>query len=457
MTKQLNVTNIQGIVASGYMHLPWSAYLIFDIDPATARDAAQWVETISGKITTAQSRDEKQSLNIAFTHSGLQHLGIDRTVLNSFSLPFVDGMSSERRAWLLDDPRPLEWGNQGEPVDVLLMAFAPTEAGLEATAAGLKRDAAAGRLSLRKDLRGHVHEDRREHFGFFDGIAQPIIEGLPNRLDTPRGHRDLVKSGEFVLGYKNEYGNQSDAPQLGPDGELGKDGTYLVFRQTSQDVRGFWNAVATAARRYSLEEEKLAAKMIGRWKNGAPLVRAPESDNAKFAAHRDTPDGTEDPSNNFGFKEDPEGLRCPLGAHIRRANPRNGSLHTEETSLPAPSVRHRLLRRGRSYGPKHDFRVRSSGAIERGLYFIALCADLERQFEFVQQTWINNPAFNELDEVDPLVGAQPSNPAKKTFTIQAGPTRQRVHDMRSFVHLNGGAYFFVPSIDALKWLGNPDR
>jgi deferrochelatase/peroxidase EfeB len=115
-------------------------------------------------------------------------------------------------------------------------------------------------------------------------------------------------------------------------------------------------------------------------------------------------------------------------------------------------ARHRLLRRGRSYGPRIANPLVDDKA-ERGLHFICLCADIERQFEFVQQTWINNPVFGQLvGEVDPLVGAQTAGDA--VFTIQAEPVRRRVQNMTCFVTLRGGAYFFLPSIKALRWLGS---
>jgi deferrochelatase/peroxidase EfeB len=117
-------------------------------------------------------------------------------------------------------------------------------------------------------------------------------------------------------------------------------------------------------------------------------------------------------------------------------------------------ARHRLLRRGRSYGPRIAEPLVDDKA-ERGLHFICLCADIERQFEFVQQTWINNPVFGQLvGEVDPLVGSQTAGDA--VFTIQREPVRRRLRDVKCFVTLRGGAYFFLPSIKALRWLGKPN-
>jgi Dyp-type peroxidase family len=449
MSEQLEVADIQGMIASGYLHLPWSAYLFFQVDPDAADVAARWLGQLA--ITTAEGKDDVKSLNVAFTYDGLKELGVGKRVLDTFSVPFIDGMASKRRRRLLGDPAMLDWGGpQVKPVDVLLMAFAPKQEVLVAGVAGLTADAKKNGLTRCRELYGQVFGDRREHFGFVDGISQPIIEGLPKASDLSPDARDVVKSGEFVLGYTNEYGYRTDAPALGRYGNLGKNGSYLVFRETSQDVAGFWKALDTKANGDPVLRDTLAAKMIGRWKSGAPLVKAPEADDPAFV-----PRASPDRSNDFGFEEDPQGFRCPLGAHIRRANPRDGSLHTQASKLPAFSVRHRLLRRGRSYGTKYNPKVPDN--TERGLHFIALCGDLERQFEFVQQTWINNAAFNDLDEVDPLVGGQPAEEARATFTIQANPVRRRLPDMQSFVKLIGGAYFFLPSIAAIRWLGDPNR
>ena len=186
----------------------------------------------------------------------------------------------------------------------------------------------------------------------------------------------------------------------------------------------------------SAAAELLAAKVVGRWRDGTSLIDAPT------AAHRQSA------NNAFGYaREDPEGLRCPLGAHVRRANPRD-SLDLKDPEQAFDRVqRRRLLRRGRSFGPRREH---SGPEDKRGLYFICLCADLERQFEFVQQAWINNPFFAGLcGETDPLLG-QPS-PAS-CFTIPKEPIPSRVGGLQQFVTVRGGGYFFLPGIHALRML-----
>ena len=460
MAESLDYRQIQGIVASAYMHLPWTAYILLRIDPARTGEAREWLHGLLPSITTCEARDDRSSLNIALTRTGLENLGVSEQALLTFSAPFIDGMASGRRASILGDRDPSapndsipaddwSWGGSKNPVDVLLLVYGKTEPSVGARAAQLEADATSCGLTIVKTLRAQIYPNCREHFGFVDGIGQPVLEGLRKKFDPTLHDRDVVKDGEFVLGYVNEYGYLSETPTLGePKLKLGRNGTYLVFRETTQDVKAFRAFVDEAARTHGLHPEFLAAKFVGRWKDGAPLVKAPLASNPVF--------NTANTVNDFGFaSEDPDGLRCPLGAHIRRANPRDAARNGQPADPRPRSLRHRLLRRGRSYGTRYDDDLEGkTGA--RGLNFIALCADIERQFEFVQQTWVNNPAFEGLDEVDPLIGSDPpgdgTNSDPPTFTIQDTPVRRRVKGMRSFVDLKGGAYFFVPSIGALQWL-----
>ena len=453
-TKKLERDDIQGIVLSGYVHLPRSAYVLLTIEAGHAAAARAWLGRVAAGVTTARKKQEGDSLNVALTYTGLQKLGLDDATLASFPIAFSDGMASKRRAYILsdnelDDAATWRWGGPGHPVDVLLMVFAATDERLEELLGSLRADALEHGVAQAVDpLRAQLYGDRNEHFGFSDGIAQPVLASQRKPNDGV-SDGNVVSDGEFVLGYRNEYGFDSDTPDLGPDKTLGRNGTYLVFRQTTQDVAGFWNFVDAAAAHDAAQREALAAKMVGRWKSGVPLVLAPNADPDP------NPDPATAPTDAFGYGGDPKGLACPFGSHVRRSNPRDGLL---TSTSPAESVqrvaRHRLLRRGRSYGPRIANPLVDDGKTdERGLHFICLCADIERQFEFVQQTWINNPVFGQLvGEVDPLVGAQSAGDA--VFTIQQEPVRTRVRNMKPFVTLRGGAYFFLPSIKALRWLGS---
>jgi Dyp-type peroxidase family len=221
--------------------------------------------------------------------------------------------------------------------------------------------------------------------------------------------------------------------------DFGRNGSYLVFRQLEQDVEGFWQFVDAATRRADGSPDSgggaaLAAKMVGRWPSGAPLVKAPDHDAPALAE-----------DNDFAYRDDPRGLACPIGAHVRRANPRD-SLGPEPAASLDASDRHRLLRRARSYGP----------AGGTGLYFICLAGDLARQFEFVQHTWLNSATFNGLyADADPLTGSR--HPAGATFTIPARPVRRRYRGLPQFVRTRGGAYFFLPGVSAVRYLAQLGR
>jgi len=179
--------------------------------------------------------------------------------------------------------------------------------------------------------------------------------------------------------------------------------------------------------------------MVGRWPSGAPLVKAPDQDIPALAD-----------DNDFAYHDDPLGLACPIGAHIRRANPRDSLASGPAASLDTSDL-HRLLRRGRSYGPAGD-----GGGNGTGLYFICLAGNLARQFEFVQHTWLNSPTFNGLyDDADPLISSH--HPAGATFTVPARPVRHRYRDLPQFVRTRGGAYFFLPGVSAVRYLAQLSR
>jgi len=220
------------------------------------------------------------------------------------------------------------------------------------------------------------------------------------------------------------------------------------MRQIEQDVLAFWQFVRDKAHKLDMSPILLASKMVGRWPNGAPLVRAPREETAGLEQF-----------DAFGYAEhDPEGHACPFGAHIRRANPRDALVPGERESAQITKT-HRLIRRGRSYGePIHepldpsiflsklDALAATAGG-ERGLHFLCFNTNIQRQFEFVQQTWINSPKFmGQHDSSDPI--ASPTDGG--AFEVPGFPARRRVTDMKSFVRIRGGAYFFMPGLRALR-------
>jgi len=460
----LDTGDIQGLVAAGYGRLRAARYLVLQVaEPARAR---AWLAGLSPDITNASAPVTTTGLNIAFTHAGLGNLGLDSECLKGFPAEFAEGMVTPHRSRMLGDtgdsaPQAWRWGGEAaDPIDVLLMLFAvdePTLATLQEKVAG--HPAAAGLRTIAQletyDLGDH------EHFGFHDGISQPMVEGF----GRPAPWRDSIKPGEFVLGYPNEYGlyargtlvpsKRDPAGILPPDvqgagsRDFGRNGAYLVFRQLKQDVAAFWAfAEQGAGAGGQGSAEGLAAKMVGRWPSGAPLVRAPEQDDPSLSSLNDFAYGTEDPA----------GLRCPVGAHIRRTNPRDSLDPAPGTDKAVELVkRHRILRRGREYGPPLGSSATgprpplADDGQERGLHFICLNADLVRQFEFVQATWVASPKFAGLyDDADPVIASR--GPVGSSLTVPDHPVRHRHRQLPEFVTVVGGGYFFMPGIRALRYL-----
>jgi Dyp-type peroxidase family len=454
--------DIQGLLASGYGHLSAARYLLLGI--ADSARAGAWLDRLAAEVTHAGGKSEGEAVNVALGLSGISKLGLPRPALGGFSARFLEGMTLPYRSRALGDvecdaPERWAWGGPGsDPIDVLLLLYAEDDRGLDGLEQRLIGDLPRNGLTLVQPL-DTVWSDR-EHFGFRDGISQPAVEGL--RRGPPL---DVIKAGEFVLGYPNEYGLLTERPLVrhsadprgilptdpaSGDRDLGRNGSYLVFRQLSQDVAGFWDFVDRASSRADggsdpVARKRLAAKLVGRWPNGSPLVLAPDSDHQ-----------APDDANDFRYHaEDPYGLRCPLGAHVRRTHPRDAldPMPGSDRSV-AVDKRHRLLRRGRAYGSRLSPEEALNGVAlkdgERGLHFICLCANIARQFEFVHHTWANNRKFAGLyDESDPLLG-RPG----RAFTLQAEPVGRRVRPLPSFVGVRGGGYFFLPGLRALRYLAS---
>ena len=313
----------------------------------------------------------------------------------------------------------------------------------------------------------------REHFGFVDGISQPVPTGsaiVPASGPQAEAQRHWhgVQAGEILLGHTTLHGELAPGPRVSasspgsaalssngaPEGfcNLGLNGSYLVVRELQQDVAAFWRSMDAAAAQLAnptLSALQLAEKLVGRSLDGHALrpggaMAAEATGNARQAA------------NNFGYAQDDlHGLGCPLGAHVRRSNPRD-SLPSRDGAATDLSVAddllhsangHRILRRGRKYGAALADLRQDDGA-QRGLLFMCLNSDLVRHFEFVQQTWLLNPSFATLfNETDPLLGP----PGR--FTLPAHPLRQRPA-VQTFVQMVGGDYFFLPSLPALDYLGS---
>jgi len=294
-----------------------------------------------------------------------------------------------------------------------------------------------------------------------DGISQPGIRGLtrPSRRggaapDRGLPGQDLVWPGEFVLGYPGQ--DPQDPEKPGPIAPFpapwARNGSYMVFRRLEQRVPEFRSFVAAQAARLGIYPELLAARMVGRWRSGAPLELAALRDNPSLAA--------DDMRNNdFDYADDPFQRACPYAAHIRKANPRD-----DPSGGKAETLRHRIIRAGIAFGPEvmpGEIRTMHS----RGLMFVCYQASIERQFEFIQSRYSNNPQFvngkrrpNDgiagVPGFDPIIGQAAGNGVREMDepfpNYPSGNRRTTLEMPQQFVVLTAAAYFFVPSITALR-------
>lgn len=462
----IELQDIQGLIVRGYKNQPCARYVMLHVIDATA--AKGWLHKMSELITDAFHRPKQHCMNLAFTPAGLEAIGLSKNNLKNFSREFREGMTTPHRQRLLGDfenssPDNWAWGGpKNEAVHLLLLLFSDTTESVNAYYDLLKQDFVSSGLKESGTLDSKVLPQNKEHFGFRDGISQPVIAG-----SGVTGHPfNTVAAGEFILGYKNEYDVFPDTALLADEqGELnllpadaagtgkkdlGRNGSYMVIRQIQQDVNAFWSFCNEKTKNEdgSLNTEesiKLASKMFGRWPSGNPLTKHP---------HKDPGDLTDD--DNFEYANDRDGLKCPFGAHIRRINPRD---HFEDNNAEKSlqlSKRHRVVRRGKLYGtPFEGSPMNHQPEEEVGLMFVCFNSDISRQFEFLSYTWSNYPNIKQLyNDPDPLGGVRetPISNYEQNFTIQQEPVSKVITGLPRFVRIRGGAYFFFPSVTALRYL-----
>jgi Dyp-type peroxidase family len=441
MTVSLEVDDIQAGALYERPSPYVGTYLLLRItDRDHGRELVRRLHAVVSPAGAVRGADET-SLTVAFTYHGLKALGVPQTSLDSFAPEFRQGMAA--RAEILGDTGESGPDNWEVPlgttdVHVAIAVLSADESRLRAIAAKA-REAHAGLPGIEVVWRQDCYQlaTGRTSFGFKDGIGQPVVEGSGRPSTNPR-ERPL-KAGEIVLGYPDETG---ELPPMPTPEVLGRNGTYVVFRKLHTRVAAYRSYLhARAADR--AEEDLLGAKMVGRWQSGAPLALAPD---------RDDPDLGSDArrNNDFGFGDDPRGFKCPVGAHARRANPRDAL--DREGSV---DVRlHRMIRRGTSYGPMLPDGVTEDDGADRGIVFVFAGAHIKRQFEFVKTQWLNDGIFIGAPlESDPLVGPHHGS---GSFTIPHRPIRRRLQDLPPFVVTRGGEYCFAPSLSALRWLGELD-
>jgi deferrochelatase/peroxidase EfeB len=523
MRREIDATDIQAITRTAFGSYKSARYMLLRVvEPVAAR---QWLRGLTpASMAQLPLKDDTAEISqMAFTAEGLRALGIKDTILQQFAPEFVDGMANnDNRSRRLGDtganaPTNWCWGVGEKEPHILLMLFSSVEQ-IEAFTDRMLDQALAAGLS-KIDILSDSDLDNTEPFGFRDGISQPTFDWDRPRIPGTKADQDytnLLALGELLLGYRNEYGLLTDRPLLAASeknvdvlpkdltdhGDLGLNGSYLVYRQLAQDVAGFWRWVADEAARSGITKEQQAESMVGRKLDGSPLPDLPVGRSIPGVDERNSD------LNGFLFDTDPDGLSCPVGAHIRRANPRTGDMpggrkgpidslltmlglttrrdrRPTSSTLPWrrnttvwPFIRseddavasarfHRILRRGREYGPKPDPDLGHDPAIpapETGIHFLCLNANIARQFEFVQGAWIASAKFAALaGEQDPLLGNRepfPTTPIAGPqptdgFSRPAAPPHCRhASGLPQFVRVRGGAYFFLPGLAALRWIAS---
>lgn len=471
-TPEVNWRDVQGLLRTGYGPFTKSLFIRVrfrkDLSLLSFR---QWLKSLLPDVHTGTPASDLQishgeiiadssepntalRLNIAFTYTGLKHIGLTSNALHTFPLEFVDGIGSERSAKMLGDEgknhySQWQWGKPEDIPDLVLLAFSRSEDAFQPLLDSIERAELGKVESLATCL------SELEHFRFRDGLSNPLIRSANNSPEAlARNPEGAIAPGEFIFGYGDQRGllpvsptttRASDSQNLlsraqpeqdGPNGEftldrndLGRNGSFLVVRQLEQDVEGF-DAYING---YGEDKaEYHAAKIMGRWRDGTPLT----------LSAGDTVPTQPNLSNHFHYQgADVHGNRCPMGAHIRRSNPRD-SMHKDANVSWDIANRHRILRRGRIYTEEKH----------RGLLFMCLNVNIARQFEHIQSNWINGTRFANENETDPIAGTRVGSDGN--FTIQRAPHNAQLGKLPDFVHLRGGAYFFLPSISALQYFAN---
>jgi len=408
----------------------------------TIRNAAEgraWLSGIiekvgTGKAVAAGAAGDTRWVTVAFTWNGLRGLGVDEASLATFPEEFRQGMAA--RAEVLGDTganHPNHWvdGLASPDLHGIVILFARDVAERDRCVREHQQYAArfpAVRALSTLDLEATPPlEYAHDHFGYRDRLSQPVIDGT-GEVPTP-GSGAPLKAGEFFLGYPDEAGvTQALEPEI-----LGRNGSFLAYRRMQEHVGAFRQFLQQHGRSPE-EQELIAAKLMGRWRSGAPLVLSPEKDDPALGA---------DPQRNNDFnyaKMDPHGYAVPLGSHIRRMNPRDTAANMN---------RRRMIRRGGTYGPPLPEGAPEDG-VERGIAAFVGCASLIRQFEFAQNVWANDRTFHELgNERDPIIG---THDGTLEFKIPKRPIRKVIKGLPAFTTVRGGAYFFLPGKRALRYL-----
>ncbi|MEM6759116.1 MAG: peroxidase [Pseudomonadota bacterium] len=554
MTRELNLDDIQGNVTRAYgrYSFPFARYIFFHVPNETPENGRQFLDEIRKKVTTAKRWPDKASrpkvtTNVALTFPGLLALQLPVRTLQAFPDEYIEGM--KQRAFILGDrdqnvteeqAQKDDWDSHWDPIwqksrlkgtqgfgadDVHVMITLNAQSAGEmqldtphpaleertkwvfdtAKACGVRHLTGVGRdgtqpyqegSAVFKDIGGMRVPTAKEHFGFTDGIGNPVFEGqLPDDIvdEAVIGRGKLMgngweplATGEFILGHPDE---SQELPPAAPPPEFMQNGTFFAFRKLHENVGSFDAVVKEEAERFArimdvpFEEavETLRAKMAGRWSDGVPLSVVPTytewiAFGEKMGWRGDDIDPLEGfkkhlayigskEARDFRYADDMSGFKCPGGAHMRRMNtrdyldplnkggidPANGDQPENPNATSALNKRRRILRRGLPYGASSDDNTDDT---EQGVIMIIMGASLFRQFEFVQQQWIQYGLdFHQGNNTCPMLG---NHEHHTRFTVPSDPKSGKppyvMNKLKTFVECRGGDYFFAPSMSALRMM-----
>ena len=463
-TPDIDYADVQGTILRGY-RVDLARHFILQITSAAAAGTfiGSLVDGTGGmpRITTAQPWTSKPDcfVNVGFTAPGLLALGVTAEQLDTFDDAFKAGaVNGAAGVGDVGTSAPANWLGGAETwqnAHVVLSLWVHKDPGvLDTVSAQLRAGFAAGM----KELLSHdatALPDNRVHFGYRDNIAQPTVQGAPPRKHDVPDSQHTVPTGEFLLGYPNAgTGTYSVQPS-----QLSLNSSYAAFRILDQDVAEFEQFLQEYAPRAGVDPEMLAAKLCGRWRNGNPVELAPDAPGPCLPM---------DQLNDFHYvdadpsKDDTLGLKCPIGSHIRRNNPRDAGV------VGTDSTHHRIVRRNIPYGPEYD--PANPVNVRRGLIGYFINASICNQFVFLQSQW--NQMFTFVKAATGPAGSPPGNavfnisgedvflgvndPSQSSLTLPApgarGVNNKTITGFSRMVTTRGSAYVFLPSITGLRYL-----
>ena len=498
MTAVLDLFDIQGEVTRPYVRFgfPFARYLLLQIkDGERGRD---FLRELTKKVTTAADWSGGRNsvpippatINVSFTYNGLKAIGLPRASLMGFPPEFVMGMRKRREILGDDGPSAPEcwdpvWEKEvhilislnGQNLPALHQHYELVTGMINASQGGvhlLDGHRGDGGALLPYQDASIVFEDgkptAKEHFGYTDGIGDPVFEGLPDAAERVWGRGkqmydsdgnvtwEALETGEFLLGHYDEAHEYPPAPK---PNLLSRNGTFTVYRKLHENVGSFNRYLDEQGAKYPGGKELLAAKFVGRWRdNGAPLTDAPNAEakkawDAKFA--QATAEEQDRMLAGVVFDDDLSGSKCPFSAHIRRINPRASLEFGVKGAFDTPGAltnRRRVLRRGLPYGSSSKQQANDDG--NHGIIIMMMNADINRQFEFVQQQWINyGNDFKAGNDKEILLGNHgPGCPGRAILPVDPDSDQPPFFllNIPRLVETRGGDYFFTPSMTALRMM-----